>query len=291
MKGHRVLDRLEQARALDPVADGIRDRVLRVLCSESVRDALHGVWLGHPLHPALVHLPVGAWLSAALLDRTPKTGPGADVLIGAGLVSAVPAAAAGLADFAEQHEQHRRVGVVHATANTAALTCYGASLAARLRGRRRLGGRLSLAGLSFAGVGAFLGGHLSFRLAAAANHAEAVPHLLDSGWHPVARVDDLVDCQPTASMIGDVPVLVLRRGVHVDVLADRCSHLAGPLHEGRVEQHGPGVCLRCPWHGSTFRLEDGAVVHGPATAPQPRFEVWITEGTVHARLPGAGWDR
>jgi len=40
----------------------------------------------------------------------------------------------------------------------------------------------------------------------------------------------------------------------------------------------------CPWHGSTFRIADGAVVHGPATARQPVFDTRITEsGRVQVR--------
>ena len=32
-------------------------------------------------------------------------------------------------------------------------------------------------------------------------------------------------------------------------------------------------CVMCPWHESRFRLDDGSVVDGPATAPQPRYDV------------------
>ena len=69
-------------------------------------------------------------------------------------------------------------------------------------------------------------------------------------------------------MIGDVPVVAIADGQQVHVLADRCSHLSGPLSGGEV---GDGW-LTCPWHGSTFRISDGSVVHGPATTPQPVFE-------------------
>ncbi|HXT35321.1 MAG TPA: Rieske (2Fe-2S) protein, partial [Chloroflexota bacterium] len=33
-----------------------------------VKDALYGTWLGHPLHPALVAMPIGFWTSTAVLD-------------------------------------------------------------------------------------------------------------------------------------------------------------------------------------------------------------------------------
>jgi nitrite reductase/ring-hydroxylating ferredoxin subunit len=68
------------------------------------------------------------------------------------------------------------------------------------------------------------------------------------------------------------------------VLADRCSHLSGPLSEGDYRDG----CLTCPWHGSTFRVSDGTVARGPATAPQPNFRTRIAGGTLQACLPGAG---
>jgi nitrite reductase/ring-hydroxylating ferredoxin subunit len=70
----------------------------------------------------------------------------------------------------------------------------------------------------------------------------------------------------------------------VHVITDRCSHLSGPLSDGNL---GDG-CVTCPWHGSVFRLSDGGVERGPATAPQPTFETDIRDGALWVRLPGAG---
>ena len=66
-----VLNKLEQASGLDRVGDRVQKSAFSVLRSRRIRDVLHGVWLGHPLHPALVQLPVGAWMSAAMLDLLP----------------------------------------------------------------------------------------------------------------------------------------------------------------------------------------------------------------------------
>ncbi|MGN6239277.1 MAG: Rieske (2Fe-2S) protein, partial [Cellulosimicrobium cellulans] len=73
-----------------------------------------------------------------------------------------------------------------------------------------------------------------------------------------------------------------------DVLANKCSHLSGPLSDGEfaVEQ-GQG-CIVCPWHGSVFRLSDGAVVHGPATSPQHRFATQVRDGRLQVRLSDDG---
>ena len=281
-----LISSLERARALDRLA-GPAQRAARLLPPGRVRDALHGVWLGHPLHPVLAQVPMGTWLSASLLDAWPGTVPGAAAasrrLVLAGLAAAVPAALAGSADWSELHEQQMRVGVVHALANTAAIALYAASAAAPARAARGL----RLAGLTAASAGGMLGGHLAFRQSAGANQAEPVPHLTEPGWHclmAAAELAGLAAGQPVRRTLGDVPVVVVRDEQGVYVLAGRCSHLSGPLSEGDYRDG----CLTCPWHGSTFRVSDGTVARGPATAPQPVFRTRITDGTLQACLPGAG---
>src|SRR5690349_3042227 len=128
-----ILDKVELADGLDRIGDPLRRGAQAVLRGR-LRDMLQGVWLGHPLHPAAVDLPVGAWIGAAVLDAVPGTGPAATVLVGVGTAGAVPAAAAGLTDWASLSTEQRRVGLVHATANAVALALYAGSLTARLRG-------------------------------------------------------------------------------------------------------------------------------------------------------------
>jgi nitrite reductase/ring-hydroxylating ferredoxin subunit len=81
------------------------------------------------------------------------------------------------------------------------------------------------------------------------------------------------ECDPT--------VVLLRSGDGIVVLADRCTHRGGPLHEGELAEG----CVVCPWHGSVFAV-DGSVVEGPATRPQPAYEVRVTDGKVYARRSG-----
>ncbi len=277
----------EDAGRLDRVVVPVRDAVRRMLRGNRAGDLLHGVWLGHPVHPMLVQVPLGCLLSAAVLDAAGADDRACQALIGTGLAAAVPAAAAGLADWSEMHEQQQRVGLVHAAANTVGLALHAASLVARRSGNRGRGVVLSFTGLAALGVGGALGGHLSYRQAAGANHAEDIPHLVPAGWHDLCAIDDLPpDGTPTMRPLGTVPLLVLRRGRDIDVLSNRCSHLSGPLHEGTLADDA--TCITCPWHGSTFRLHDGAVVHGPATAPVHAFDVRVHGGRVEVRLPGAG---
>jgi nitrite reductase/ring-hydroxylating ferredoxin subunit/uncharacterized membrane protein len=283
----RLSDQLERAEGLDRVVEPLQQMV-RKLPSGRFKDALHGVWLGHPVHPVLVQLPVGAWMSAAFLDALGRDDDGARHLIGLGLLASVPAALAGSADWAEQHEQQLRTGVVHAAANSAAIGLYAGSLLARARQRAGLGKALGYAGLAAVAVGGLLGGDISYRQAGGANHAEETPHLVTPGWQDLVPLAELTPGKPGQVMLGAVPVFVLRDGNQVHVLANKCSHMSGPLCDGELSGDGDDACVTCPWHGSVFRLRDGAVVHGPATADQPAFATRIEAGIVQVCLPDAG---
>lgn len=280
-----VLERLENASPLDPAVKAVRSLVQSVLSNRRLRDALHGVWLGHPLHPVLTDVPIGAWTAAAVLDLVPGTGPAASTLIATGCATAVPTAVTGWADWSQLHPPHQRVGLVHAAANIVGLTLYGGSLLARGKGQPGRGKALAYAALSAVTVGGYLGGHLAFRQGAGANHNADVPDLFPDGWQSVGRLDEFSDGELSKRTVGGVDLLVVRRGQHVDVLANRCSHLSGPLSDGEFTSEGGQGCVVCPWHGSTFRLSDGAAVHGPATAPQHRFETRLSGGVVEVRLP------
>ena len=276
----RLISRLEQESRLD-AAVSAGQRVARLIRPGTVRDALHGVWLGHPVHPMLVQATTGAWLSASILDLTGAGEKAARRLVAAGIGAAVPAALAGAADWSEQHEQQMRVGVIHAAGNITALGLYAASLAQRGPRAARL---LRLAGLAAVSASGLLGGHISFRLAGGANHAEQVPHLMEPGWQHLMPAANLPEGKPVRRLLGEVPVVAVRAGGAVRVLADRCSHMSGPLSDGELADG----CLTCPWHGSVFRIADGSVARGPATAPQPAFETREAGGAIQVCLPGAG---
>jgi nitrite reductase/ring-hydroxylating ferredoxin subunit len=176
------------------------------------------------------------------------------------------------------------VGVVHAAANSTAITLYAGSLLARARRRTVLGKALGFAGLAVVTVGGMLGGEISYRQAGGASHTEEVPHLVQPGWQDLMAVDALGAGKPVRVLLGEVPVLAVRDADRICVLADKCSHMSGPLSEGTIQDG----CVTCPWHGSVFRLGDGTVVHGPATADQPVFGTRVRDGMVQVRLPGAG---
>jgi nitrite reductase/ring-hydroxylating ferredoxin subunit/uncharacterized membrane protein len=304
-------ERVERTPALDGPVRALSDALVRALPSGTrLDDVLHGVPFGQPAHPALVRLPLGCWTSAVLLDylpgarlvagsgvqrwpgvqrlpglqSLPGTRQASTALLAAGLSAALPSAATGLADWSALHRHQQRVGLVHAIAQGSATTLFGASLVARLSGRHKTGKALSLAGLAAASAGAYLGGHLALRLGAGASHAESIEHLSSLGWHDLCPVADLPDGRPARRQLGYLSLMALRQGTEVHVLSDHCAHLGGPLHQGRVVTARDAACISCPWHGSVFRLSDGAVMHGPATARQPSFECQVTDsGWVQVR--------
>ncbi len=285
-----ILDRVADLDTFDKVIEPARRAVLSALKPPALKNALHGTWLGHPLHPVLVQVPVGSWVSAGLLDAIPPLRPAATLLIGTGVAAAVPAALSGAADWSEQSAGVRRLGALHAVLNTAALGLYAGSLAARRNGRGGLGRVLSYTGLGIATASASIGGHMSYAQSSGASHAATAARALTTEWIDLGPLDDLPEGRPAlrtgkGSSVA-VPLAVVRRGGRVDVFVGACSHLSGPLYEGTVERLGGRDCLVCPWHGSAFDLDEGQPRRGPAANPQEKLEVRMEAGRVMARLAG-----
>jgi nitrite reductase/ring-hydroxylating ferredoxin subunit len=278
------VEQVENLKSLDGPCGTVSGAVTRVTGSRAVKNTLSGTWLGHPLHPALSDLPIGAWVMASLLDLTAGE-PGARaarLLVGTGLVAAVPTAAAGAADWSDTYGATQRVGLVHGACNATATVLQAGSWLARRRGCRGAGVVLSGVGLGLTLSAAYLGGHLSFVRGAGVNHTAFQE--ADAAWTDVAAESDLVDERPLRVVAKEVPVVVVRHGGRLYALSATCTHAGGPLDEGRLVDDG---CLRCPWHGSVFRLEGGEVVRGPASVPEPAWEVKAEDGRVHVR-PRAG---
>jgi nitrite reductase/ring-hydroxylating ferredoxin subunit/uncharacterized membrane protein len=282
-----AVDRLENADTLDPVVNAIRRVVQAALQPRALRDALHGVWLGHPLHPMLTDIPIGSWTAAAVLDAFPGTGNAAATMIATGCLGYVPTILAGWADWADLDEQQQRVGLVHAALAATSFGCYAASLSSRARGKTLRGKAWSYLGLAMVGGAGYLGGHLAYRQAAGVSRVESTRRAFPAGWHDIGALDDLPEATLTRRTVDDIDLVVIRRGSHIDVLADTCSHLGAALSQGSFAAIDGQGCVVCPWHESTFRLSDGAVIHGPATAPMPRFTTRVVNGDVEVMLPGA----
>ncbi|GAA3712819.1 hypothetical protein GCM10022377_28220 [Zhihengliuella alba] len=271
-----LLSKLEKWKDLDRVAEPLASKVGAVLSPAPIRNLLGGKHLGHPLHPALIAVPLGAYGMAAVLDACGQD-QAADTAVATGLLGSVPAVATGLHDWSYTQGAERRVGVVHAAANSVASVLYLASLLSRRAGHRGLGRCLSFAGLGVVSASGFLGGHLSYVQGVGVNRA-GTPERTEH-WVDVGRLEDFDDGAPVVVDVDGEPVMVLRTGGRVRALHNTCSHLGGPLAEGDVRDG----CIVCPWHGSAFDLDSGAVDTGPASVPQPRYEAMVSDGHVRLR--------
>jgi nitrite reductase/ring-hydroxylating ferredoxin subunit/uncharacterized membrane protein len=276
-----IPERLEKVTTLDALSRPIQKTIGRLVPQGTpLKDLLSGTWLGHPLHPMLTDVVIGAWTSAWFLDLLPtkRTDDASDALVGVGILAALPTAAAGLSDWSELGDGERRVGAFHALGNVTALSLYVLSYANRRRGHRRSGWILAMLGSGAATFSGLLGGHLSFARGVGVNQTafDRAP----ARWTPVMQESDLRPGRLTGANAGSVAVVLYRNDGEIYALTDRCSHRGCPLRSGVVDED---LNVVCSCHGSTFHLVDGRIVRGPATAHQPSFEVRVADGTVEVR--------
>lgn len=269
-----------------PLGKRLQPFIHRAVDARPVRNALDGVWLGAPLHPALTDVPVGSWTAALALDSAGAlTGDrsldaAADRVLAIGTLAALPAAATGLNDLRDLIGQSRQVAMVHAVLNVIGLSFTSASLACRATGKRGLGRGLSATGYMISASAAHLGGKLGYGLGIRVNRT--VGQLVSQEFVAVLDAHELDGEQLREVTIGGVPVLVARTGSgEVCALANTCTHLGGPLSEGSRD----GDVITCPWHGSRFDLRTGRVLEGPAVFAQPRIQAREREGKIEVGLP------
>lgn len=250
-------------------------------------DFLNGVWLGHPLHPVLTDLPIGAWTAGLALDGLEtatgrrELAAGADVANLLGLLGAVAAAATGAAQWQYTLGRQRRLGLSHALLNLTAVGLYGASALLRANGKRGAGKVTSVLGYAIMTVSAYIGGDLVYGERLGVTH---VPEqTLPNDFQPALHESELHEGEMKRVTIADVPVLLARYEGKIYALNEVCAHLGGPLAEGTLAD----CSVTCPWHGSRYRLTDGAMLNGPTTFPQPIYEVRVREGMIEVRPPQA----
>jgi nitrite reductase/ring-hydroxylating ferredoxin subunit/uncharacterized membrane protein len=285
-----LADRIAAKQAwADPLAKKLQPLIRRAVRPQPVRNFLDGVWLGAPLHPALTDVPVGTWTAALALDLACLAGgeetlaPGADRALTMGVITAVPAAVTGLNDLRDLTGQSRRIAMVHALLNVAGLSLSTASLLYRRQGRRGLARCLSGTGYLISATAAHLGGELSFGLGIRANRT--LGQTASGAFVAVLDESELEGTEMRGVVVEGVPVLVARtQSGEVCALADTCTHLGGPLHDGARE----GDSVVCPWHGSRFDLRTGTVIRGPAVFPQACYQVRVGKGKIEVGLPDAG---
>ena len=272
---------------LDGVATPVQEAIRKAFESagrggREIKKLLHGSALGHPLHPALIDLPLGAWTLAAIFDAMEVAGGErgriADTAIRVGILGAVAAAVAGITDWSETDGRAKRIGLTHGVMNLAATGLYALSLAVRPRSRSK-GIAIGLTAFGIALSSAYLGGHLTYGEQIGVDHTATADQDKPEKYTAVMDESELAENKPARAIADGVAVLLVKQGETIYALRETCTHLGGPLAEGKLE----GNSITCPWHGSRFCLEDGRVLDGPAVFPERVFEVRVREGKIQVR--------
>src|SRR5687767_5568164 len=176
---------------------------------QQLKNALHGVWLGHPLHPVFTDVPIGAWTTALALDAAANGDPAmrraATFAMGVGLAGAAGAAVTGLTDWSETDGQSRRAGLVHGLLNVAATALFATAFALRRKDSHDGGRTSAWTGYTIALGAAYLGGDLVYRQRIGVTHAESS---LPKEFTAVIDSAELAENTMVRARAGDTDVLL-----------------------------------------------------------------------------------
>lgn len=288
----RAFDRVVRGhRWLDPIADAVQRAIGAFYAAlgapgRTIKNALHGTTLfGHPLHPAVTDVPIGAWTAGLVADwlfvatgRVPAVA--GDLALAVGIAVALLAALSGYTDFHDTAEHERRVALVHGLTMTFVVLLEVISLVVRLGvpSGRLVAILISTLAWLIVVLGAYAGGHLTFAIGSAVNHNAFFDGPID--FVRVGRRDDFPEGQMRRVDANGLPVLMVRRMGLLHAIGSVCSHAGGPLQDGKLD----GEVVTCPWHGSRFSCSDGHVLDGPATFDQPPLLVRERGGVVEVKL-------
>jgi nitrite reductase/ring-hydroxylating ferredoxin subunit/uncharacterized membrane protein len=285
-----VLERI--ARPLSGLSNwiaGVVNGFYRVLGAPGkyLQDFLNGSWLGHSLHPVLTDVVIGGSTVAVLLEIIGWFGvdglrPAIAWTLGLTWLAAIGTIVTGLTDYKDTATgDERNLAGVHGLINIVATIAFIVAFVAYLGPDGSLGPVLLIAGYLVISVGAYIGGHVVFKYGYMVNHNAFPRARRAKEFTAVLPAAELADGTPTKASLGTTTLVLVRRGDVVYALKETCSHAGGPLSEGTLEGEG----IVCPWHGSTFRLADGAVRHGPASSRQVAYRARVNAGQVEVQGP------
>jgi nitrite reductase/ring-hydroxylating ferredoxin subunit/uncharacterized membrane protein len=254
-----------------------------------LQDLLNGSWLGHSLHAVLVDVVVGGSTAALFLDllrvvfRVDGLEDAAAWILGLATLSALGAIFTGLTDYKDTNPNsaERDVTGLHGLINIVATVFFAVSFVQRLGGGHDAAFWVLLVGYLVVSVGAFIGGHVVFKYGYMVNHNAFNRGKRAKEFTPIIAAADVPEETPTKVTFGTTALMLVRRGDVVHALKDTCSHAGGPLSGGKLE----GDTITCPWHFSVFRIDDGRVVHGPASSRQPAYAARINAGQIEVQGP------
>jgi len=283
-----------------------------------LKSLLQGKPFGHPLHPALVHFPIGLFVLSLCLDIASYLNLTSNNLfqaslyaMGIGLAMGILAALTGLVDRSDIRLDHpaRKTSTIHMLLNLTALALFGINYVLRLlvplviRLANQTGvGHSNLAVLplpylliSFVGVGillvsGYLGGKMVYD-----NGIGVGRHRRDTrlprktidvsilvrhdGWAVVCDENELNDGETLRVKCNANIIALAKQGGKVYAFQEFCTHRYGPLSEGKLEDHQ----VICPWHRSCFDIRTGKVMEGPAKVDLKMYSTMVRGGKIFVK--------
>src|SRR5687768_5525472 len=271
---------------------------------------LQGKPFGHPLHPALVHFPIGLFVISLCLDIASYLNVTSNDLfraslytMGCGLAMGILAALTGLVDRSDIRLDHpaRKTSTIHILLNLTALALFAINFFLRaLAPPDRAGvGQTDLAGLhlaylllSLVGVGiilvsGYLGGTMVYD-----NGIGVGRHRRDTrlprktidvsilvrhdGWAAVCDENELNNGETLRVACDGNIIALAKQAGKVYAFQEFCTHRYGPLSEGKLEDHQ----VICPWHRSCFDIRTGKVMEGPAKMDLKMYSTMVRGGKI-----------
>src|SRR5207248_10796062 len=272
-----------------------------------LKDFLEGKPLRHPLHPMLVHFPIGLFLLSLLLDLASLALPSAPDLVRdsfyamlLGVITALVAAVPGFVDYTDIRSDHpaKRTATTHLTLNLIVVALYGINLGVRSSSlvdpKISFGPLiLSLVGVGLLSVSGYLGGRLVYDAGiSVGRHKRRTPtpestlHLFmanlalnensDVIFVPIPEADRLGERETLRVEIHGQVITIAKIDKNFYAFQEFCTHRFGPLSEGDLQ----GFNVQCPWHNSCFDVRTGKVTQGPAKVDLKSFKVETRDGKI-----------
>jgi uncharacterized membrane protein/nitrite reductase/ring-hydroxylating ferredoxin subunit len=265
----------------------------------AMKALLQGKPLHHPLHPLLVHFPIGLFFFSFVLDlaslifrEAPGLVAGAYYSMALGLIGALIAAVPGFADYFDIRRDHpaKRTATWHMRLNLCAVGLYAANLYLRhdqltTVSVRTIGLALSFAGVILLSVSGYLGGKMVYddgisvgrhrRRAdgpgktCQASMADAIVSEGEQVFVAVADAERLQEGEILRADVDGTVMTIAKVDGRLYAFQEFCTHRYGPLSEGALK----GAEIECPWHRSCFDIRSGKVTHGPAKVDLKTYPV------------------